>query len=376
MRNIRDTINAAANSGMAVSDQKDSVAVIDMRGKSTTAAVATHLASSISSRNSSDVSLPLFFDLIPVDVISKLVLDYADLHTKCHIDQVYSDPIIKASAIHARDKSNQFMGYVQRAEQDEKHTSYEAEKMLQDDPSLAQMKGLFVFADGSARMMTAFQKAFFSLDWHLWKRIKNYISEEDIKNQLQEHIDVCREAKRPIHVNITRLTSAYNTSKGLIDQERDSEANARVITEIGGAQRELLIDATNIMHVYCHPNRPLKPCPDFKNDEIFPRSLKTCKPDINLLPLFPNDGLGFSFYVSRAPRRVGLWREEDRGALACTSVGGIEDSDLEAITAYVNQGVLEANILLNEYNLNYTYEHNLNPMPVAVAQSSWMHQDV
>jgi hypothetical protein len=179
------------------------------------------------------------------------------------------DKLREAKANEFKDAKSvgEFLKYIAEGEQDK------AEVMLQKTPALALHKGTVMdLSKREFKAITGFQYALWALDWHMWKMLLKYMPEKEAAMQFQE-----LEEKGTAHGKhfslwpLIEATDAYvqNYNKW-IEAGAYDKIKAHWCEQVGGAQ--LLLPA-HVINEYCHPTRPLSPCPTFTEDTL-PRSMK------------------------------------------------------------------------------------------------------
>ena len=170
---------------------------------------------------------------------------------------------------------DRLISHVARGEQQQ------AQALLAAHPDLAQGKGSGTEHSGRQwQGITAFQLAVWSLDWHMWRMIKGFMTDEAAREQLLAMPTItARNGNRGPHFDFTPLLTAYqrylNQWQGW-REARNWDAMERCwIKEVGGAQWDV---PAHVAQEYCHPSRALHPTPSFTEDD-FPRSLRTDEGD-------------------------------------------------------------------------------------------------
>ena len=187
-----------------------------------------------------------------------------------------------------------FLAHVVKGEQ------CQAEEMLKKNQQLALATGIVIdHANRTFNNITGFQYAVWALDWHMWRMIQKYLSEEAARSQAQGFTTGPWVEQHGVQANWQNLLDTYeyyldNYSK-LFEASKWTQLNNIWLIQIGGGQKLLPM---HVLHEYCHPDRPFDPVPDFTGP--LPRSL----PD-----WFSLDMLGSAFSIYRtAAIRPKMWR--------------------------------------------------------------------
>lgn len=144
----------------------------------------------------------------------------------------------------------------------------EAEIMLRENPDLALIKiDIKDCAGRKFKQITAFQYAFWALDWHMWKMVVRYLPKEEVRKQLESLDNGEWVAEHGVQVSWQNLIDALQSFIANYDGWKESSVE-HWITEVGAAQ--VLLPA-HVINEYRHPDRSFEPCPKF-DELILPRS--------------------------------------------------------------------------------------------------------
>jgi Leucine Rich repeat len=204
---------------------------------------------------------------------------------------------INLNAHHKTQAILKFLKLVTEGAQDE------AEAMLIENPGLALEEGDVV--DLSKRMfrsITGFQYAVWALDWHMWKMIRKYLSDEKALMQAQRFETgswVQDYGKDAVGI-LNNLIAAY--------QRLFIRSNSLNFYDLDVMRVQLSLPV-HVINEYCHPTRPFYPCPKFDEVSIFPRNRQTDKGEWFII----NCQRYFCFLRGEMSRAV-LGRMEDRVA--------------------------------------------------------------
>ena len=187
-----------------------------------------------------------------------------------------------------------FLAHVVKGEQ------CQAEEMLKKNQQLALATGIVIdHANRTFNNITGFQYAVWALDWHMWRMIQKYLSEEAARSQAQGFTTGPWVEQHGVQANWQNLLDTYeyyldNYSK-LFEASKWTELNNIWLIQIGGGQKLLPM---HVLHEFCHPDRSFDPVPDFTGP--LPRSLPYW---------FSLDMLGSAFSIYRtAAIRSKMWR--------------------------------------------------------------------
>ncbi len=168
------------------------------------------------------------------------------------------NPLIFSSSL-ATTSFNEFSTFLKLVAEGEQDR---AEEYLKKNPELASIPGDVTDLSGRTfRGITGFQYAVWALDWYMWSMIKQYMSEDTIREQLQGMKNENWVGQYGISANWQNLVVALNEQVKLIGASRWDMAAQQWQTVVGSAQRLL---PAHVVNEYCHPRRSFSPCPDFK----------------------------------------------------------------------------------------------------------------
>jgi len=152
-----------------------------------------------------------------------------------------------------------------------------AQRMLEADPKLALLKGDLTDCSGRTfKNITAFQYALWALDYHMWTMVKNYLSKEDTRAQLEELNQIAKldeqqgwsiitsQSTWPL-ISWTVLIKALDDYVKNYDAWDGTQCQNHWRQQVGGAQ---LILPAHVINEYSHPSRPFYPCPKWSNEEV------------------------------------------------------------------------------------------------------------
>ncbi len=257
---------------------------------------------------------------------------------------------------------SQFLRVVAEGEQGQ------AEMMLEKNKDLVLFSGSIKDLSGRTfENITGFQYACWALDWHMWKMLRKYLSNEEAAQQLSVlgswvskyglHAGV---PGGPLHTLATALKAyidnydAWHKEKNYIAMENSWSK------QVGGAQRALPAHA---IHEYCRPDRSFIPCPSFMEPTL-PRTRKTEEGE--WFTAVCNDGLlGEKFAVlrynctgARCALRMQLRvrRPERRGWWCDERVG-----DHKTVVSLANIRVQQRDQLISELGVDQQYTSIVYP---------------
>jgi len=189
-----------------------------------------------------------------------------------HISDITQEPKISVSTV----ELNKFLHHVGFGEQNE------AEKMLQDNPVLATLKGdltdcsVYPETYDKHRVfpnITALQYAVWALDFHMWKMIKQHMEKNNqqqyIRAQLEELNDIARLTPqqgwliRPGKTISWPLISWTKLIEVLEKHVRIWDV-IHLCQQVGGAQLTL---PAHVINEYSHPSRSFYPYPQWGDTE-------------------------------------------------------------------------------------------------------------
>ncbi len=147
-----------------------------------------------------------------------------------------------------------------------------AEAMLKINPALALSSG--DVTDLSNRMfkgITGFQYAVWALDWHMWKMIKQYLSDEAVQEQAKGFEIGSWVKDYDIHAEwlLNDLITSYQTCLDLYKSAKYDDCNNEWVKKVGNAQRLLPV---HVVNEYCNPTRPFYPVPKFEENLVLSRT--------------------------------------------------------------------------------------------------------
>ena len=137
----------------------------------------------------------------------------------------------------------------------------EAEEMLKINLRLVLASGKLVdCAKRTFENITGFQYAVWALDWRMWEMLRQYMSEEVIKEQLTGLW--CGEWTKyhGFMVSQYNLISALKSYISYCNQWDYQQREIYWCQTIGGVQSTL---PAHIIHEYCRKDRAFFPCPEF-----------------------------------------------------------------------------------------------------------------
>ena len=150
---------------------------------------------------------------------------------------------------------NTFLRLVAEGEQDQ------AKNLLKKTPELALASSDVTDLSGRTfKDITGFQYAVWALDWHMWSMIKQYMSDEAIREQLkgvENGAWVNQYGKSSTWQN---LVAALDQQVTLLNASKWNDAAKQWQVRVGRAQRQL---PAHVVNEYCHPSRSFERCPDF-----------------------------------------------------------------------------------------------------------------
>jgi hypothetical protein len=122
--------------------------------------------------------------------------------------------------------------------------------------------------------ITGFQYAVWALDWHMWRMIRKYLSDDAAREQMTNMARGSWVGMHGINASglIQNLVDALQTYIDNHDQWRANNVwclYAHWEQNVGSAQRLL---PAHVVNEYCHPTRPFEPCPHFDYPHPLPRS--------------------------------------------------------------------------------------------------------
>jgi hypothetical protein len=269
----------------------------------------------------------------------------------------FNQAIKPASVVNASDLQT-FLKLVAEGEQDK------AEAMLKANPALALVPGEVI--DLSKRKftnITAFQYAVWALDWHMWTMIRKYLPDDEAKKQAEgfETGPWIREHGVTAQYLLEKLTNALQTAIDLYDKATDAtffkdkklaEANTAWVQQVGGSQ--LLLPA-HVINEYCHPTRSFKPCPNFRDTPVLPRT-RTIDGSEWFTAVFNNGKLGKKFAWAHGVEVmlcVGGWIEAWAAARECCPEGRCVMVDRCTIDALTSTRTAQREELITELRLKH-----------------------
>eukprot|EP01126_Amoeba_proteus_P025586 TRINITY_DN2548_c0_g1_i5.p1 TRINITY_DN2548_c0_g1~~TRINITY_DN2548_c0_g1_i5.p1 ORF type:complete len:258 (-),score=13.40 TRINITY_DN2548_c0_g1_i5:390-1163(-) len=157
-----------------------------------------------------------------------------------------------------------FLQLVVEGEQDQ------AEKMLKQIPELALYSGMVTDLSGRTfNNITGFQYAVWALDSHMWNMIRNYLSIEAAREQLQGLETGSWVAQHGKSASWQNLIDALAVFIDMCKQGQWDAATKQWCGAVGNAQQQLPV---HVVNQYCHPTRSFYPCPDFAAESQLPHS--------------------------------------------------------------------------------------------------------
>ncbi len=165
----------------------------------------------------------------------------------------------------------EFLNAVAFGEQDK------VEDMLKHNRRLAWASGSLTDCAGRTfNQITGFQYALWALDWHMWRMIKQYLSKEKLRNQLEKINQIATLDEKKGWILRSSQSSDWPSCSWvpLIEALDDYVKNYDVWNgaqrgnhwrqQIGGAQ---LILPAHVINEYSHTSRPFHPCPEWGGNE-------------------------------------------------------------------------------------------------------------
>jgi len=167
---------------------------------------------------------------------------------------LFSNPI-QGSANNSSTTLAEFLKLVVEGEQNL------AEKMLKNNKNLALVSGdITDLSKRTFKGITALQYAVWALDWNMWEMLLNYMPVEKTYEQATAFENGSWVNQYSTHVKWDDLTDALQVLLNNWKSWNEEKINKYWIEHVGRAQ---LLLPVHVINEYCHPSRPLSPCPDF-----------------------------------------------------------------------------------------------------------------
>ena len=133
--------------------------------------------------------------------------------------------------------------------------------MLKNNKNLALVSGdITDLSKRTFKGITALQYAVWALDWNMWEMLLNYMPVEKTYEQATAFENGSWVNQYSTHVKWDDLTDALQVLLNNWKSWNEEKINKYWIEHVGRAQ---LLLPVHVINEYCHPSRPLSPCPDF-----------------------------------------------------------------------------------------------------------------